>query len=702
MGRAGAGLITRHLMQTAGWAPWVVCGSVALWCVGPVAVASPRVLMPAAAEQIQQVFREAGPHVRLEGASLSPDQVRATVCGGPQDAPACGTVVLSDPQPACKGTVAGPWCVTFPGQELPDDARGALLQALGRPIASPWATMRRAGSVGSLPGAGPYRAFRPGDLGKSASDIWWNGVFPPLLWCILVLLLASVLRDPGRPDGRVSEARAGPSDLWVLPALFGVALALRLWLAWAGPINFVEIERIPLYTRHDWYRVAAAWGAPLAWLLGDPVKAQQWTSLGFSAATVGLAGLLGIRWWGRAGGWAAGLLLAFAPDAIRWSRTLDAGVVAAFLAVLAVLATEAFRQRPGRRAALAAGVAWILLVLSRPEAALMLVPLGIWALVERERWVRARKSAVVTFAALVWLGLVLRVTLDATSSPVIPVEWRSLRGLAGTYAVQAYRLVLDPASHDVSTLVLALGGVFLGRGRGRLVGLLVGLVLTPLGPAIVGNRDLLLHNERYALVGGVFVCLLAGATVARGRAWLAGRVTPAQATVGLVVVVALVAVIGTATRIWLPDPLQAQYAFLARAVPDLPGNSRVWFAGGLDEPGDRDLIFPLERAGRGEPSRSGTACPEDGRIQVRFLPDPSRRRIPEGCSLLWFRGAWAMASVSARQAEQQLRDSGWRLEPVRVEHVPVRDPTHGRPATMEIGFWRLSAPGAGSSPGGDP
>ena len=644
-----------------------------------------RVLGPDVAAQIQQIFSDIGANARFDGASIEESKVMARVCDGPS----CGQIELTDPQLSCKGTVAGHWCVSFENRAFNQTIKSAVLAKFESSDYQPWLSLAAPGKKWLPPGSGPFRAFKPHHIGNSTGDLWFNGIIPVAMWLLFILGLISLGFDLWNWESRSTGKR-----LLLLAAIaFLLAIVLRLILGTAGPINFAEIERIPLFTRHTWYRFAAAWGAPLAWAIGDPVVAQQWISLLFSAGTVALVAILGTMWWGPLTGIGAGILAAFSPDLIRWSQVLDAGVTAAFMGVLAFVATEAVRQRPSIRSAVVAGIFWIFAILSRPESVLLVVPLAVLGLcsIKYLRGQLHAVSSVIVFTILLALAGVLRIILDEIATPVVKPTFVSFDLFASVFKKQFYRLVIAPESHSVIIVVLGALGTLVGWGRGRLVALFAAWFLTPLATAIAGFQSMEVHHECYGLVGWPFMALLGGAAVG----WF-GKMALKLAPKAQKVIAPLLLAALTTAMLWMafswdwePDPLPVQYQFLAKVAPKLPDNSQIWFAGEIDQPNDADVWYPLEIEGRANPDRVTPECTDKGYLFVRLITKDFQPRSPGECDLYWLRGAWATVTDESDLAEAKLKASGWDFEPFYLEKVVIRDAFSGRPKNAEMGLWKL-------------
>jgi lysophospholipase L1-like esterase len=102
-----------------------------LLCLLPArALAGERVLPPAAAQLVYGALQQAGARFPLASARVERSRVWASLCRD-GDPARCFSLALGDARGACAGTIAGPWCVTYPDGAPPEEARAPLLTALG-------------------------------------------------------------------------------------------------------------------------------------------------------------------------------------------------------------------------------------------------------------------------------------------------------------------------------------------------------------------------------------------------------------------------------------------------------------------------------------------------------------------------------------------------------------------------------------------
>lgn len=92
--------------------------------------AGARALPPDAGPRIVEALKSAGPALTLVSVRIDRDVVWANLCPI-DDQRRCVAVQLSDPRSPCAGTVAGPFCVGFPGLAPSPEAKSTLLASFG-------------------------------------------------------------------------------------------------------------------------------------------------------------------------------------------------------------------------------------------------------------------------------------------------------------------------------------------------------------------------------------------------------------------------------------------------------------------------------------------------------------------------------------------------------------------------------------------
>ena len=88
------------------------------------------VIPPSAGPSIFAALASPGAAFTLVSARIDRDAAWASLCRA-ADPTRCFAIRLDDPRKGCDATRAGPWCVSFPEGAPPEEARSALLRALG-------------------------------------------------------------------------------------------------------------------------------------------------------------------------------------------------------------------------------------------------------------------------------------------------------------------------------------------------------------------------------------------------------------------------------------------------------------------------------------------------------------------------------------------------------------------------------------------
>ena len=393
--------------------------------------------------------------------------------------------------------------------------------------------------------------------------------------------LALDLPDLGTaPAGGRGRRRLVPADPW--PWLLGLAVALgvaaRTWsqsALWLDEALSLGIARLPVpdllsALRRDgspplYYLLLHAWIA----LVGEGDAAVRWLSTVCSLATLPVAWLLGRRLGGRTAAWAALLLLATSPFAVRYASEARMYALLQLLSAVGLLALLRALERPVLARLAPVAVVSGLLALTHYWALFLLAAAGIGLLLAGRRG-PGRLAARRTLAALLAGGLVF--------APWLPTFAFQVRR-TGTPWAAAPRLT---APYDT---VLAWSG-----GSGGWAVLLLGLLLWLSVLAVLarpwqpGARGLLLGPpaDRPALLllgaslGTLLLGLLAAVVVGAGYAF---RYSSAALVPGLLlaalgvralspravrVVLALAAVAGLVMA--LPQPFSERRTQAARTA----------------------------------------------------------------------------------------------------------------------------------------
>lgn len=268
--------------------------------------------------------------------------------------------------------------------------------------------------------------------------------------------------------------------LWVLavPALLGTWLLDDAFISFRYARNLVDGygltfnpggERVEGYTNFLWVLLVAA-----ALALGaEPVVTTQVATTGIAVATVLLLYAISRDWW-RGSAWALlpPVLLALNPAYLLYS-TRGSGMETALVALLTLLALWLLgraAQRATLAAGAAAGLACALLVMARPDGALVPFAGGVLLLWYglRATSAAARRASLYALAGLVggfvllyapyfawrysYYGYLLPNTFYAKTGATGDQVWRGVRYAAGFFAAPPQLGVLLLAAVGVSTL----------------------------------------------------------------------------------------------------------------------------------------------------------------------------------------------------------------------------------------------------------
>jgi 4-amino-4-deoxy-L-arabinose transferase-like glycosyltransferase len=200
-------------------------------------------------------------------------------------------------------------------------------------------------------------------------------------------------------DTAMSGSTGGLAGLapawWHLPALIALALAVR-WIAWSnatmmfndGP-DFLWQASMMLEGRwleslqHQYHPLYAVTVAGLAWLAEDLASAAAWASLLSSGLLIaGVFGMSRVLFPDRyAVALMGGLLAAIHTRTVRYGADIQSDGLMMGMAALACWTGFAGISRRGGVGWLAASGVFVgLAYLSRPEALILALPLGLWAL----------------------------------------------------------------------------------------------------------------------------------------------------------------------------------------------------------------------------------------------------------------------------------------------------------------------------------
>ena len=198
------------------------------------------------------------------------------------------------------------------------------------------------------------------------------------------------------------------------------------------------------------------------------------------AVLVGLVTFTGIRWYGRRAGWLAGPALLLMPRVFGHAHlaSLETFIGLTYTAAVVCLA---FFWRCGRlptaRASVLCGIVFGLALLSKIQAGLLPIPIGIWALWHfRHRalvplvvWGTAGLLVFITLWPWIWLDPVehLREYLGRTTNRVPLKTWYLGHSRADVDVAWHYPFVMFAATMPLGTLIAALTGLLSECRSGR-------------------------------------------------------------------------------------------------------------------------------------------------------------------------------------------------------------------------------------------
>jgi hypothetical protein len=596
---------------------------------------------------------------------------------------------------------------------LPDGTPAAV--ELRHPAAAPPGASRTP-SFAVVVAAGPAavgpavaRALAPRDDGRfwGPTGVLTTPATPPTpsrrfgqpAWLVglaaLVLLLAfvTVRRRPWRDP-------VAWRTLLEIAALVAAAFVVRRVLFPAGPGNFrshlpdpssAPAELSPFGPGYEsWIRL---WFA----VAGVDHRAAFLAGALAGALTVAPAYLLG--WFGtgrRACGLAAGIALVVLPIHARLSPTDDPASLVGLLAAIA-LACVVAAERLASPALLAAG--WLaagLAATTRPEAALVLLPLGTLVLVQpvTRRLQRRPVDLLLAAGVLVTVAwLVLTVALPAASvlssgGGGWPDAWSLARllGVAGGSA-------LGPPHSPLAVGLLALLGLVVAvrvtRGR-ALLWLAAGILPALPTAALAGPYDV---TTRYQAALLPVAAVLLGV----GAVWLGDRALDRWPRLrGLLVRGGAVVAVGLPVLAAFdppPEPtFRLEYAFFEEHLVEVPRGCRILR---LRLDGDFGL----------EPPALLSTLRGLGHVWVDAADTPD----PDNDCLVWWRPAACSAALPERSgpaAACRAVETRYRLEPLAERRLPARPGFVERYTAdpVRVGFYVLrrrqtspAAPSAGSS-----
>lgn len=445
-------------------------------------------------------------------------------------------------------------------------------------------------------------------------------------------------------------------ELAALLLLFAISFALRAARWSPYPLHYIEMERVPPAPKPG-AELASALALPLLATWSDGVAAQAALNVGLGTLAPLLLVALGARWHSRPAGWLAGLFLAFAPLQLRFGGCSDASVTLTPLLLGAVLATEVALASGRAGGLIGAGLLWGLVLPLRPDAPIYLVAQGAWlggdargrALLRSPARAALLLAPVALGLAVALPGVLARGDLRA---PLTGLS--SFAAMARAVAASTWDLAFDPRLRPPPETLFALAGLVALRGPGRVFALLAGLALPGLAFSLQGGRPfadtpLALEEAKSALYGQPYWLLAAAALLATpwrlASPWR-GRLIPIAALGATALLAASWLYRGTVT---LPSPVQAEHAFLARALPALPARAVVVALGHAD--GTNAPVHVEHRvvqAGRALVDAAGKLANQDG-VVVRGEGD-GLADLPPGIPVFALRGWLAFAGPDGGRA----------------------------------------------------
>ena len=383
------------------------------------------------------------------------------------------------------------------------------------------------------------------------------------VWLALLLGLLAGMARRGPVSPRLAWAAA-------LIMLFCAGLALRIAFWTGGPGDFNVTVFLPMYGQAPATLLRLL--EPVVGL--DPLMPARFSLVFGALAPVALAIALVELGASRTTSFAAALMLAGQPLAVRWSGEGLRETTEMTLALVALWGQAAYVSR-GRPRALAVSLASLVLCLqSRPEATLWLPVLALAAAFGLPRGGR-RLRAVWPLVIAAVAGLLLM----CPSARLIVGTGAVVQRMPGLGPFQTVWLDPDFTSPVVPVL-FALGAVWaVVRRDVPVTWAALAAVALSLAASIHPTGGLVLSSARYSALALPLVSAVAGS----GASALLEGAPPRFSRVGEAVMgAALVALAlgtpGPMARVTLPRTIDHEYRYLARTLPDLPADADIYIA----------------------------------------------------------------------------------------------------------------------------
>ncbi|MCW2607008.1 MAG: hypothetical protein JWO60_1701 [Frankiales bacterium] len=466
---------------------------------------------------------------------------------------------------------------------------------------------------------------------------------------------------PAAPPG-LSRTALLVSVALLVGVLARSATRSALWLDEALSVNIASLplSDLPAALRRDgappvYYVLLHGWTS----VFGGSDAAVRALSQLCSLVSLPLAWLAGVRLHSRAAGWAAVLLLASNPFAVRYATEARMYALVVLLVLLGALALDAALRSPRPVRLLAVGVLGALLGLTHYWALFLLAVVGAGLLVAARRGPRrypARRCALALLAGgllfLPWLPVFLFQAAHTGAPWAVPPDlgdvvltWFDWSGPGLSGAVLGL-LLLGLALAGPFLRPAPGGGLLLRRPARRIVLVLsavaFGTLALGVGVAVVQSSGYALRYSAVALVPA----LLAAAVAAQGL--------PAR---GRTAVLALAVVLGSVTSVQLPfQDVRTQAAVTAAVLePALrPGDLVLYCPDQLGPamarqlPASTDqLVYPTggppqrvdwvdyaERNRAGDPDRFAAAADRRARGAVWLVTAQGYRTFGDSCQRL--------------------------------------------------------------------